>query len=536
MLSLELGRRGVGAILFDEKDSTAFSPQANATQARTMEHYRRLGFAAEVRALGLPEDYPTDISYFTRFAKHELARFKLPSACEAQERVGSLSGSWSAAELPHRVSQKFVERVLYRHAQGLDSISLRYGWRVVSFEDRHDHVVAEAVNVQSGEHTAVRARYLVAGDGARSFVRRALGIRYEGETGVTRDFFGGRMYALHLRAPDFYKVVPHGPAWMNVTFNQDRRAFMCAVDGRGEFAFHTQLRDGEDDGAITEEGALAMFCAAVGAPIQAEILSRGTWTAGHALVAERFQQGRIFLGGDAAHLFTPAGGLGYNTAVEDAVNLGWKLAATIKGVGGPSLLKSYEFERRRVAMRNTGYARGFAESLGLFKAKDGLEDESERGRELRREAGAYLEAHGRSEFYIPGITFGARYDGSPIILSDGSSPPPDSANVYVPTATPGGRPPHAWLGESCSLYDLFGSEWTLLRLGGLPPDAQGFERTASGAGVDLKVVDIPSEEILDIYAAPLVLIRPDQIVAFRGVSDSDAASTLAVVTGSHAEG
>src|SRR6476619_5775112 len=100
MLANELGRRGVSAILVDEKPGTAFNPQANATQARTMEHFRRLGFADEVRALGMPSDFPTDIAYFTRYARHELARVRLPSAGEARARARAGTGSWSAAELP----------------------------------------------------------------------------------------------------------------------------------------------------------------------------------------------------------------------------------------------------------------------------------------------------------------------------------------------------------------------------------------------------------------------------------------------------
>src|SRR4051812_35988103 len=134
-LAIELGRRGVRAALFDEKQSTAFNPQANATQARTMEYYRRLGIADEIRSLGLPEDFPTDIAYFTRYAQHELARFRLPSAREAREKIRGLSGSWSAAELPHRVSQKFVERVLHRHAESLDSVNVNFGWRLAGFSD-----------------------------------------------------------------------------------------------------------------------------------------------------------------------------------------------------------------------------------------------------------------------------------------------------------------------------------------------------------------------------------------------------------------
>ncbi len=336
MLANELGRRGVTAILVDQKSTTAFNPQANATQARTMEHFRRLGIAGEIRALGLPPDFPTDIAYFTRYAKYELARFKLPSAREAVERVKQLSGSWSAAELPHRVSQKFVEQVLRRHAEALSGVSVHYGWRLTGFSETADGIEADIERVSDGKAHRIRSAFLVGADGPRSTVRQALGFQYTGEEGAVRDFFGGRMFAIYLRAPEFYQAVPHPPAWMNVTFNHERRAFMAAVDGKGEFAFHTQLRPHEVEGEITRERALAMFQEAVGAPIQAEILSQGTWIAGYALVADRFQRGRAFIAGDAAHLFTPAGGLGYNTAIEDAVNLGWKLAATIRGSGGPT--------------------------------------------------------------------------------------------------------------------------------------------------------------------------------------------------------
>jgi 2-polyprenyl-6-methoxyphenol hydroxylase-like FAD-dependent oxidoreductase len=531
MLANELGRRGITAALFDQKPSTASNPQANATQARTMEHYRRLGFADEVRALGLPPEFPTDIAYYTRFAKYELARFKLPSAREATRRVMSLSGSWSAAELPHRVSQKFVERVLRQHAEALAGISLHYGWRVTDFADHGDHVTAEVTELAGDKIRTVTANYLVAGDGARSFVRRRLGISYVGETGVTRDFLGGKMLALYLRAPSFYQAVPHAPAWMNVTFNRDRRAFMAAVDGKGEFAFHTQLREGESESEISDARALGMFRAAAGADIDAEILSRDAWTAGHTLVAERFRHGRIFLGGDAVHLFTPTGGLGYNTAVDDAVNLGWKLAALVKGGGGPALVESYERERRPVALRNTNYARRFADSLGLFMPADALESEGAIGEERRREAGAYLAAHGQAEFNIPGITFGARYDQSPIIAFDGAEIPRDCPNSYTPTAAPGGRAPHAWLDERQSLFDRFGFEWTLLRLGPAPPSGERLMNAASAAGLQIEVVDVPLEVVHGLYEVPLALIRPDQIVAWRGSNDQAAVDVIDKVSG-----
>jgi 2-polyprenyl-6-methoxyphenol hydroxylase-like FAD-dependent oxidoreductase len=530
MLANELGRRGVAAVLVDDKPGTAFNPQANATQARTMEHFRRLGFADEVRAVGLPPDHPTDIAYFTRFAAYELARFRLPSSRAARESVTTLSGSWSAAELPHRVAQKYVEAILQRHAARLPSVSLNYGWRVVRFADRGSHVTAELERVADGAPASLRAAYLVGADGPRSTVRQQLGFRYAGKTGLVREFMGGRMYAIYVRVPDFYRVVPHAPAWMNVTINRDRRALMAAVDGHGEFAFHTQLRSHEEESRVTTADAEAMIQAAIGARVDLEILSRDTWTAGHALVADRFQTGRVFLGGDAAHLFTPTGGLGYNTAVEDSVNLGWKLAAVIKGQGGPALLDSYAIERRPLAVRNTGYAQAFADSLGLFQPAAEIEDDTPAGAAARQQAGAYLDAHARAEFNIPGITFGGRYDGSPVIVADGT-PPPDTVNTYVPTACPGGRAPHLWLADGRSLYDAFGFDWTLLRLGKRAPAGAAFARAAAGIGLDLRVVDVPGEEARELYGADLALIRPDQIVAWRGNGAASPEAVLRQVAG-----
>ena len=531
MLCNELGRRGVATLLVDDKPGTAIAPQANATQARTMEHFRRLGFADEIRRQGLPPDFPTDIAYFTRFARHELARFSLPSARDAARLVRQTTGSWSAAELPHRVSQRLVEATLRRHAEQHRSVALRFGWRLLRFEDRGEAVEAQLERVADGRRHTVRGAYLVGADGPRSTVRQQLGIRYGGEAAIARDFMGGRMVAVHLRAPDYYATVPHAPAWMNVSFNRERRAFMAAVDGRGEFAFHTQLRAGESEDSLNDDKARSLFHAAVGLELPIEILSRGTWTAGHCLVADRFGAGRVVLGGDAAHLFTPTGGLGYNTAVEDAVNLGWKLAALVGGHGGPGLLDSYSAERRPLALRNTGYAKGFADSLGRFEPVAKIEDESPAGAAARRAAGDYLAAHGRAEFNIPGITFGGRYDGSPIVVGDGTTPPPDRANEYVPTACPGGRPPHAWLADGRSLFDTFHAEWTLLAFDDRPREAARFVEAAAAARIDLRVVAHPDTELLARYEAPLVLIRPDQIVAWRGADGATAERVVRQVLG-----
>jgi hypothetical protein len=305
---------------------------------------------------------------------------------------------------------------------------------------------------------------------------------------------------------------------------------VVAIDGREEFVFMFQLPPEMDEASITDEWACRALDQSLGVHCPLTMIGRLPWTAGLALVAEKFQRGRVFLAGDAVHLFTPTGGLGYNTAIEDAVNLGWKLAAVIKGYGGPALLASYESERRPLALRNTAYASGFADSLGLFEAAPAIEDDTPEGAAARAQAGDYLEAHARAEFDIPGITFGGRYDGSPIILPDGTAPPPDRANDYEPTACPGGRAPHLWLGEGQSLFDAFGFEWTLLRLDPRA-DAGGFERAARSLELPLTVLDLSGTAARDLYAADLALIRPDQIVAWRGNSVEDGDAVLKCAAG-----
>ena len=553
MLANELGRRNIRCLLVDPKPSTAFNPQANATQARTMEHFRRLGFANEIRAQGLPPHHPTDIAYLTRFSGTELARLRLPTAAAAPQAIKALSGSWSAAELPHRVSQKFVEVSLRKHAEKFASNEIRYGWKLASFSDSSSSVNTNSLVQTSvskpiqavieratesaqnptlkSEKIQVNAQYLIGADGARSFIRHQLGIPWGGATGFKRNFMGGKMLAVYLKAPQFYELNQNDRAWMYVAVNPELRAFIMSVDGESEFAFHVQMSDDAATEALTAEDAKRLFALAYGQAIDIEILSMATWLAGHALVAESFQKGHVFLGGDAVHLFTPTGGLGYNTAVEDAVNLGWKLAAVINGQAQPQLLGSYELERKPLAIRNTSYARQFADSIGLFDADPALEAATTEGAHARSVAADYLNGHVRREFNIPGVTFGGRYNQSPIIVSDGTHAPEDAANTYTPSACPGGRPPHAWMADGSSLFDSFNFEWTLLVLGEASADFSIFCEVAAKYQLDLKVVRHSSNELAQLYEATLILIRPDQMVAWRGSDGAQAEAILKQASG-----
>jgi 2-polyprenyl-6-methoxyphenol hydroxylase-like FAD-dependent oxidoreductase len=532
MLANELGHRGIATLLFCDRPGTSPYPQANATQARTMEFFRRLGFAERLRARGLPADHPTDVAYFTRPTKHEIARLELPPARDARALIKTLSGAWSAAELPHRCSQMYIEEVLHDEAKRHQSVTLQFGWRVTGFRETEDRVEVAVERVADGARRSVTAAYLVGCDGPRSTVRRGLDIRYEGEADVDRPFMSGRQLSTYLRAPAVYDLVPFKRAWQYWSMNRAQRGTMVTIDGKGEFTFGMQIPKGKEESDFSDADSAALFQTMLGASCPVEIINRNSWHAGYSLIAQHYQRGRVFMAGDAVHLFTPTGGLGYNTAIEDVVNLAWKLAARVQHWGGDGLLATYETERRHVARRNTGYARYFADSIGNFVPAPEIEEESAAGAAARQTAGAYLNRHVREEFNIPGITFGARYDESPIIASDGTAPPADQMNDYVPTATPGGRAPHVWLDDGRSLYDTFGFEFSLLRLGPAAADGAAFSKAANRRGMPLTIVDLPQNELRDLYGADLALIRPDQIVAWRGHHPpDDLDALLARVTG-----
>ena len=435
MLAIELGRRGVPIILLEEKTSPARFPAANATQARTMEHYRRLGFAEKVRAQGLPPDYPTDIAYFTRYTKHELARFSLPSARAAREIVRTLTGSWSAAELPHRVSQMFVEDVLRAEAAACPSVSIRPGWRMTAVRDTGTGVEVDAEH-DGGAQRRCAPPTRSAPTAARSPTRKALGYGYVGESGVVRDFMGGRMFAIHFRSPDALRRHP-ASARLDVLGGEPRPP---RLHGERQRPRRVQLPHpappGQQAEQITDARSQGDVPEALAAPLDIEIIARSAWNAGYTLVAEKFQRGRIFLGGDAAHLFTPTGGLGYNTAVEDAVNLGWKLAAVLKGWGGPACSTPTKPNGRRSPGATPPTRAALPTRSDCSCRRRSWRTTAPAGEAARQLTGDHFNHHARFEFNIPGITFGGRYDGSPIVVSDGTAPPPDAANTYQPDRLP----------------------------------------------------------------------------------------------------
>ncbi|MFC6520669.1 FAD-dependent monooxygenase [Undibacterium arcticum] len=373
-------------------------------------------------------------------------------------------------------------------------------------------LVSLAATADREAHTrTVRARYLIGCDGPRSSVRKALNIRYDGVAGEKREFMGGQMDAVYFYAPTLYSVTQRAPAWQYWTFSPTQRALLIAIDGHGHFIMNIQLRDGE---AANPAAIRDRIVTAIGADIPFEIKSNSSWTAGYALVAERFSAGRVFLAGDAAHLFTPTGGLGYNTGIEDAANLAWKLEALVKGHAGSALADSYHAERHPAALRNTEFARKFADSIGHIQPPAETFIDGAQGDAMREAVGQYLAFHAYHEFVIPGVHLGTRYEQSPLVRAEAGPSTPDSANLYQASARPGHRAPHGWLQDGSSLYDKFGQGFTLLCL--------NRDNTGAVALIDMRellpnltLVHIREDAISDLYQADFALIRPDQHVAWR---------------------
>ncbi|HEX4329597.1 MAG TPA: FAD-dependent monooxygenase [Burkholderiales bacterium] len=532
MLAIELGCRGIDCMVLEEDASTPVFPKANATSSRTMEHYRRRGFSSEIRALGLPADHAQDVMYCTRLNGAEMARFRIPSSGQAAERsaFGDYgAATWPTPELPHRAQQMYIEPILKRQAERYPSVQVCFGARVTGLTVQDQGALLEVENVADGKRSQVQARYVVGCDGARSLVRKSLGIRHTGESEEEREFFGGQMLSVFFRSPDLYQVIDKPRAWQYWVVNPQQRGLLLSIDGIDTFLLCVQLKKGQVESDID---VAAVSRAVAGAPFGMEIIAQGPWLAGYTLVAERFSTGPVFLAGDAAHLFTPTGGMGYNTSIDDVVNLGWKLAAVLQGWAPASLLDSYEAERKPIAERNTAFARRMADSIGHVAVPTHLEMDNTAGAQARAAVGAELAQHVRNEFNIPGLQLGLRYTGSPIVAHETSqaheAPPADDPNNYIPTGHPGGRAPHLEVGER-SLLDLYGRDFTLAVFD--DSAAGAWEAAAARLGLPLTVLHLDNGFARALYGAKLALIRPDHHIAWRGNGHSDPEAVLRMASG-----
>ncbi len=346
MLALFLDRYGVPSVIFNTQAEVRRHPKGSTHNSRTMEHHRRLGIAPRVRDLCLPINRPTDVSYYTRLTGWELGRIPMLSEADKRRTVANSALTDQIPEPLLRANQMYVEAFLLAHARTRPNITVRFGWPLAGFQEDESGVTVVAESAGSKE--TWRAQYLAGCDGGRSFVRRSLALRYHGFASLDSPHYGGRQNATYFRAPTLYRDhLAHRPGWNYWMVNPKGRCTIITLNDPDECL---AVSTGSDDGAPpTDEDMAGVILRAVGTDLPIKIVGHWPWTAGVALVAERFATSRMVLAGDAAHLFTPTGGFGMNTGMDDASNLSWKLAALVRGWGGASLLQSYEIERKPIA-------------------------------------------------------------------------------------------------------------------------------------------------------------------------------------------
>lgn len=510
-LAMDLAQRGIQVLVAETRHSgEPPNVKCNHVSARSMEIFRRLGVSQALRNAGLPEDYPNDISYRTRFVDEEISRIPIPARKDRYTATGGPDTGWPTAEPPHRINQIYLEPVLFAQAEKTPGITILNRTRIDEFIQDDTGVSATGIHLDTTEVVKVRCQYLIGCDGGKSNVRKKMGAQLSGIDVV------GRVQSTYFRAPSLYGMQKAKSAWATFSMNPVRQGNVYAIDGRETWLLHNYLRADEPEfDSVDRDWALRQILG-VGPDFQYEIISKEDWV-GRRLVADKFRAGRVYICGDAAHLWFPMAGYGMNAGIADAMNLSWQLAAHLQGWGGMRLLDGYQIERQPITEQVSNFAMNHAYALQEKREKvpNNIEDKTAEGQSSRERIGKELYDLNVQQYCCGGLNFGYFYDKSPMISYDGTAQPVYSMDKFTSSTVPGCRTPHFWVSGKRSLYDLMGPWFTLLRLN--PSlDTSPLEDAARVRGVPLKVLDIAAEEAGEPYTHQLVLSRPDQHVAWRG--------------------
>jgi 2-polyprenyl-6-methoxyphenol hydroxylase-like FAD-dependent oxidoreductase len=519
-LAVDLGLRGIRCTLFEQKRQPEFLPKMERCNARTMEMFRRIGLADDIRAAGLNSDVPMDVYVIQSMTQKPLLHLPYASVDEERARIAGVRDGSAALEPYQLISQYTLEPLLKAVAEQLPTVSVRYGCEFLEFA-QDEAGVAATVRLANGAAETVRGTYLVGCDGGGSPVRRQLAIKLRGEGNLMQ-----LRQALY-RCDELYDRLPlgDGPGRGRHYHVADNQAtFLIMQDSCRHWTLHAVV---ESDEAMKHQ-----FEKTVGVPVDYEMLYCGEWRQ-NLLLADRYRDRRVFMAGDAVHLVIPTGGLGMNTGVGDAFDLSWKLAAMLRGWGGEGLLDSYEIERRQVGDRNIGASR-YA-SLGRRKWRGQwrpeIDEPTPAGDAARDHLAAVADVEQRKTNEMIGAELGYRYVDSPIIDNIPGGPE-HLFRDYEPTTWPGARLPHVWLADGTPVQDRIPAEgYTVLRVAG-DHDTAPLEAAFHQRGAPVTVLDLPDDVARAVYQRDLLLLRPDMHVAWRGnAPPADPAALAAIATG-----
>ncbi len=515
-LALELSNHGVRSIVIERKSKNApTTVRCNHVSSRSMEFFRKNGLANAVRGAGLPSDYAQDISYRTTTSGRELSRIKIVASGERfTAKDSGVDAHWPTAEPPQRVNQIYLEPLMIEAVLARDEITVLFEHELTGFAQTADKVAA-SVRAKDGTQLQIEASFLAGCDGGNSMVRQSIGGEFHGDAVIQR------VQSTYLRAPGLIAQMQVDPCWCMFSLNPRRSGNIYSIDGKELWLVHNYLRDDEPGFNSVDRDQCIRDIFGVGADFEYEALNIEDWY-GRRLVVDKLREGRVFLAGDSAHLWVPYAGYGMNAGIADAIDLGWILAGSVNGWGGPRLLDAYVAERGPITDQVSRFAMDHCVKMAAQRSAvpDDIEDNTPEGEQSRARMGQETYQLNIQQYAAAGLNYGYYYDQSPTIVYDGETPPDYSMSEYRPSTVPGCRVAHFHLPDGTSLYDNFGPAFTLLRCKA-GEDAAGFVAAAEAVGMPLKVLDIaPPPEVASLYCHPLLLVRPDQHVAWRGTAAS----------------
>lgn len=501
-LAIDLGKRGVRCKLIEKNAAPLGYPKMERCNPRTMEIFRRMGVAEQVRAAGYPEDWPMDVYFIFDLMRPPVWKMAYPTVAKAKAKRDRTNDGSTPLEPYQVISQYTLEPLLKSIAEAIPDVDINFGHEFESFEEIRGGV---QVNIRrlDGSRTTIDAEYLVGCDGAASPVRKQLGFKMEGEPQI-REMRQALFYC-----PELYDKV-RAPRARHYHRIDDHWTLVIVQDSRKHFTLHA-IVDSDEDMA-------KLFEATVGTPVEYEMLYCAKWTQ-RLLLAEHYSGGRVFLAGDACHLVIPTGGLGMNTGVGDAIDFSWKVAATLQGWGGPNLLASYEAERRPVGAQNINASGQGTTGRATWRAaySRGIDQDTPDAKAALARLLDIAKVEAPKTFRVLGAELGYRYVNSPIIFDEPGGPEPNHAE-YIPTSWPGARLPHVWMEPGkLSVHDRIKSDrFTLLCLGQVPAQAGAFISAFESRQIPIDLVSADIEAARQVYGFRYFLIRPDLHVAWRG--------------------
>lgn len=548
MTALELNYHGVDTILIERNETTTRHPKMDITNSRSMELFRRLGVAGILRSDAVPEDRPYSVTWIDSLMGSELARFDYPCVNDKRNQLRELNDGSLAGEPSMRISQIHLEPILKDFLEtNCPHVDVRFGWALESLEQDGEGVTATIHNGKTDERKKIRADYLAGCDGAGSVARKSLNIPV--------NFINPEDFFVNGADPENYLDTARGeppadanthPLMFMIHFTVSGNA--CELLERFGKAWHLQSMTGwnlisQNDQNIWTAHFMAdlvkdaasrdpkeVLFEILGCEFECEVQVANGWQPALGL-ADSYGHGRVWLAGDSVHQVIPTGGYGMNTGMGDATAIAWALAANVQGWGGAKLFEAYEIERRHVGARaRIASARHAGIRFMIAEQYDPvIHENSEAGRVKREELGKFIIEAGNLENEADGIEWGYRYDASTVICHEDGEAPVYEWDHYKPSTWPGVRAPNVFLdgGTGASIYDLFGKGFTLLNFGDASSEA--FASVAEERGLPLDIVRVNDAHAASLYQKPLVLIRPDQHVAWRGEGVPTAGEIKAII-------